>query len=67
MLALETASLLDEWRARDALLGREVGWAGGSGVAAGIDGDGRLVVELAGGGRTALDAGEVHLGEDVAT
>jgi BirA family transcriptional regulator, biotin operon repressor / biotin---[acetyl-CoA-carboxylase] ligase len=29
--------------------------------AAGIDGDGRLVVELPGGGRTALDAGEVHL------
>ena len=27
----------------------------------GIDGEGRLVVELAGGGRTALNAGEVHL------
>jgi hypothetical protein len=31
-------------------------------VAAGIDGAGRLIVELSGGGRTALDAGEVHLG-----
>ena len=36
-------------------------WSGGAGTAAGIDGEGRLVVELADGGRTALDAGEVHL------
>jgi BirA family biotin operon repressor/biotin-[acetyl-CoA-carboxylase] ligase len=61
-LALDRPELLDAWRARDALLGREVAWAGGSGVAAGIDGDGRLIVELAGGGRTALESGEVHLG-----
>ena len=60
-LALGQAALLDAWRARDALLDREVRWAAGSGVARGIDGEGRLVVELAGGGRTALDAGEVHL------
>jgi BirA family transcriptional regulator, biotin operon repressor / biotin---[acetyl-CoA-carboxylase] ligase len=60
-LALEPAALLAAWRARDALLGQEVAWAGGQGRAAGIDGDGRLVVELAGGGRTALGAGEVHL------
>jgi BirA family transcriptional regulator, biotin operon repressor / biotin---[acetyl-CoA-carboxylase] ligase len=60
-LALDTAALLDAWRARDALLGRTVAWAGGQGVAAGIDGDGRLIVELPGGGRTALEAGEVHL------
>ena len=60
-LALDTPALLDAWRARDALLGRAVAWAGGEGVAAGIDGDGRLVVEVAGGGRTALEAGEVHL------
>ena len=64
VLALEPSALLDAWRARDALAGREVRWAAGSGVAAGIDGDGRLVVELAGGGRTALDAGEVYLGHD---
>lgn len=32
-----------------------------TGVAQGIDGDGRLVVALPGGGRTALGAGEVHL------
>jgi biotin-(acetyl-CoA carboxylase) ligase len=30
-------------------------------MAAGIDGAGRLVVELGDGGRTALSAGEVHL------
>jgi BirA family transcriptional regulator, biotin operon repressor / biotin---[acetyl-CoA-carboxylase] ligase len=61
VLALDAARLLDEYRARDALRGREVAWADGSGRAAGIDGAGRLVVELAGGGRTALGAGEVHL------
>jgi BirA family biotin operon repressor/biotin-[acetyl-CoA-carboxylase] ligase len=61
-LELPAAELLDNWRARDALLGRPITWAHGSGTAAGIDGEGRLVVELPGGGRTALDAGEVHLG-----
>jgi BirA family biotin operon repressor/biotin-[acetyl-CoA-carboxylase] ligase len=60
-LALDDAPLLDAWRARDALRGREVAWAGGRGRAAGVDGGGRLVVELAGGGRTTLEAGEVHL------
>jgi BirA family transcriptional regulator, biotin operon repressor / biotin---[acetyl-CoA-carboxylase] ligase len=60
-LALDGAALLDAYRARDALRGRDVAWADGSGRAAGIDGAGRLVVELAGGGRTALSAGEVHL------
>jgi BirA family biotin operon repressor/biotin-[acetyl-CoA-carboxylase] ligase len=60
-LALEASALLDLYRSRDALRGRDVTWADGSGRAAGIDGAGRLVVELAGGGRTALSAGEVHL------
>ena len=60
-LALAPAGVLDAWRARDALAGREISWSGGRGMAAGIDGEGRLVVELADGGRTALDAGEVHL------
>jgi BirA family transcriptional regulator, biotin operon repressor / biotin---[acetyl-CoA-carboxylase] ligase len=60
-LALGTPALLDAWRARDALRGRDVAWAAGHGRAAGIDGDGRLVVDLPGGGRTALEAGEVHL------
>src|SRR3954447_13897196 len=61
-LGASTDTVLAAWRSRDALAGREVRWAAGSGVARGIDGGGRLVVELAGGGQTVLDAGEVHLG-----
>ncbi|HST55550.1 MAG TPA: biotin--[acetyl-CoA-carboxylase] ligase [Solirubrobacteraceae bacterium] len=53
---------LQAWRERDALLGKEITWSAGSGRAEGIDGMGRLVVRLADGGRTTLDAGEVHLG-----
>jgi BirA family biotin operon repressor/biotin-[acetyl-CoA-carboxylase] ligase len=56
-----TEALLDAYRARDALRGQEVGWSSGSGRADGIDGEGRLVIALPGGGHTALDAGEVHL------
>ena len=56
-----TERLLAGYRARDALRGREIAWSGGSGRAAGIDGAGRLVVALDGGGHTALDAGEVYL------
>ncbi len=52
---------LSAYRARDALRDREVAWAAGHGRADGIDGEGRLVVALAGGGHAALDAGEVHL------
>jgi BirA family transcriptional regulator, biotin operon repressor / biotin---[acetyl-CoA-carboxylase] ligase len=55
------AETLACWRARDALHGREVAWAAGRGRAEGIDGTGRLIVSLSGGGRTALGAGEVHL------
>jgi BirA family biotin operon repressor/biotin-[acetyl-CoA-carboxylase] ligase len=60
-LSLPSGELLDAWRSRDALAGRQITWSAGSGTAAGIDGEGRLVVELPGGGRTSLDAGEVHL------
>jgi BirA family biotin operon repressor/biotin-[acetyl-CoA-carboxylase] ligase len=60
-LALDAATMLDAYRERDALRGRAIEWGDGSGRAAGIDGEGRLVVELAGGGSTALSAGEVHL------
>jgi BirA family biotin operon repressor/biotin-[acetyl-CoA-carboxylase] ligase len=60
-LALDTSALLEAYRVRDALRGHEVSWSGGRGTGAGIDGAGRLVVELADGGRTALSAGEVHL------
>jgi BirA family biotin operon repressor/biotin-[acetyl-CoA-carboxylase] ligase len=62
-LAEPREKVLDAWRERDALLGREVTWSGGVGLAAGIDRAGRLLVrkddstEL-----TALEAGEVHLG-----
>jgi BirA family transcriptional regulator, biotin operon repressor / biotin---[acetyl-CoA-carboxylase] ligase len=60
-LAQPTDAMLAAWRARDALRGREIAWAGGQGCAEGVDGAGRLVVALGDGGRTALDAGEVHL------
>jgi BirA family biotin operon repressor/biotin-[acetyl-CoA-carboxylase] ligase len=52
---------LATWRERDALRGRTIAWTDGEGTADGVDGTGRLVVALADGGRTTLDAGEVHL------
>jgi BirA family transcriptional regulator, biotin operon repressor / biotin---[acetyl-CoA-carboxylase] ligase len=55
-------AVLDAVRARDALLGREVRWGGRTGIAAGIDGDGRLVVRTDA-GQERLEAGEVHLGD----
>jgi BirA family transcriptional regulator, biotin operon repressor / biotin---[acetyl-CoA-carboxylase] ligase len=60
-LGSDEAAVLGAWRGRDTLLGREVRWASGSGRAAGVDDDGRLLVDLDGGGRAELDAGEVHL------
>ncbi len=60
-LAAPAVAVLDAYRARDALLGREIAWSGGEGTASGIDGEGRLVVTGAGQGRTTLEAGEVHL------
>jgi BirA family biotin operon repressor/biotin-[acetyl-CoA-carboxylase] ligase len=48
-------------RVRDALRGQAVRWDGGSGVAAGIDAEGRLLVSGAEGETAALSAGEVHL------
>jgi BirA family biotin operon repressor/biotin-[acetyl-CoA-carboxylase] ligase len=59
-LAAPDAAVLEAVRARDALLGQEVSWSGGAGTAAGIENDGRLLVETAA-GRVALEAGEVHL------
>ena len=56
-----SAEVLDAWRARDALRGREISWAAGRGRANGVDDNGRLIVELVDGGYTTLDAGEVHL------
>jgi BirA family transcriptional regulator, biotin operon repressor / biotin---[acetyl-CoA-carboxylase] ligase len=60
-VALDAGALLEAWRARDGLVGRPVQWAGGTGTAAGVDEKGRLVVELARGGRATLESGEVHL------
>jgi BirA family biotin operon repressor/biotin-[acetyl-CoA-carboxylase] ligase len=60
------AEVLAAFGDRDALRGREVSWEGagidaGSGVAAGVDERGNLIVELAGGGTAALGSGEVSL------
>jgi BirA family biotin operon repressor/biotin-[acetyl-CoA-carboxylase] ligase len=59
-LSVPHDDVVTAFRARDALAGREVSWADGSGVAEGIDGDGRLLVRT-GVELIALDAGEVHL------
>jgi len=55
---------LEQFSRRDALRGRTVTWAQGSGVAAGIDREGNLLVESPAGCLSALNAGEVHLGPD---
>jgi BirA family biotin operon repressor/biotin-[acetyl-CoA-carboxylase] ligase len=52
--------VLAAWRERDALRGEPVRWADGSGVAAGIDDGGSLLVETEA-GLVTLGAGEVHL------
>jgi len=65
----EPQTVLDSYRERDALHGREISWSdgpdleqiSGSGVAAGVDDRGGLVVALPGGASTVLFAGEVHL------
>ena len=51
---------LAAWRARDALEGSPVSWAGGSGTAAGITDSGSLLVDTEA-GAVELGAGEVHL------
>ena len=60
-LAEPDTGALDALRARDALLGAEVRWEGGEGVADGIDAGGGLLVRTDA-GVTVLSAGEVHLG-----
>jgi BirA family biotin operon repressor/biotin-[acetyl-CoA-carboxylase] ligase len=62
-LAAPADAVLGEWRERDALRGNPVSWAGGSGIAAGVDDDGSLLVETEAGVRS-LHAGEVHLRRD---
>jgi BirA family transcriptional regulator, biotin operon repressor / biotin---[acetyl-CoA-carboxylase] ligase len=62
-LAAPADELLGAWRERDALCGRPVEWAGGRGIAGGVDRQGRLVVGVGGGRRVVLGSGEVHLGD----
>jgi len=56
------AEILDGVRERDALLGKSVRWSRGQGTGAGVDENGKLLVDTDSGERVALDAGEVHLG-----
>jgi BirA family biotin operon repressor/biotin-[acetyl-CoA-carboxylase] ligase len=60
-LAETPDDILTALRTRDALLGRPVEWAAGSGTGAGIDAGGGLCVRASDGGITVLEAGEVHL------
>jgi BirA family transcriptional regulator, biotin operon repressor / biotin---[acetyl-CoA-carboxylase] ligase len=60
-LAAPSEEVIEAYRARDALLGREIAWADGNGTANGIADDGRLRVITAT-GELLIDAGEVHLG-----
>jgi BirA family biotin operon repressor/biotin-[acetyl-CoA-carboxylase] ligase len=60
-LAAPPSEVVSELGRRDALAGNPIRWADGTGVAAGIDAAGRLLVRREAGGTTALDAGEVHL------
>jgi BirA family biotin operon repressor/biotin-[acetyl-CoA-carboxylase] ligase len=59
-LAAPGDAILGALNTRDALRGRRVRWAGGSGAGAGVDSAGRLLVQTES-GVVALDAGEVHL------
>lgn len=54
--------VLETYRQRDALAGREIEWEEGRGTALGVAPDGNLRVRLVGGEEVALGAGEVHLG-----
>jgi BirA family transcriptional regulator, biotin operon repressor / biotin---[acetyl-CoA-carboxylase] ligase len=57
----EPETILEAWRERDALRGKEIAWDGGSGIADGVDDRGYLLVLTADRGRIAVGAGEVHL------
>jgi BirA family biotin operon repressor/biotin-[acetyl-CoA-carboxylase] ligase len=59
-LEARPGEVLTAFRSRDALMGGSVRWSAGTGIAAGIDDSGALLVDT-GDTRIALDAGEVHL------
>jgi BirA family transcriptional regulator, biotin operon repressor / biotin---[acetyl-CoA-carboxylase] ligase len=59
-IASSPEDVLQAVRSRDTLRGQPVRWAGGQGEAAGLDGEGRLLVNTDR-GQVALEAGEVHL------
>lgn len=60
-LAEPAVHTVDALRSRDALFGRPVVWDDGSGVGAGVDGRGALLVRTSSGAVVALHSGEVHL------
>ncbi len=67
-LSEDEMATLTAWRALDGLRGLEIEWGAHGqqgelqrGRAEGVDGTGRLIVALPGGGHTTLAAGEVHL------
>lgn len=60
-LHTDSTETIAAWSERDALRGREISWADGSGLAAGVDDQGNLLVRSCGGGVITLHAGEVHL------
>ncbi|MDQ2623166.1 MAG: biotin--[acetyl-CoA-carboxylase] ligase [Actinomycetota bacterium] len=60
-LAAPEHESMAEFTRRDALRGRTVSWAEGTGTAAGIDLEGNLLVQSSAGCLTSLNAGEVHL------
>jgi BirA family biotin operon repressor/biotin-[acetyl-CoA-carboxylase] ligase len=60
-LGSSSEQTIEAWRARDALRGRRIAWAAGSGIAGGIDASGNLIVACDDGTTETLAAGEVHL------
>jgi BirA family biotin operon repressor/biotin-[acetyl-CoA-carboxylase] ligase len=57
----DEGEVLEEFRRRDGLKGKDVTWEGGEGTAKGIDEVGNLVVVIGDGAEVSLGAGEVHL------
>ncbi len=62
LFATPSPEVLTAWAELDALSGEHVRWEGGEGTARGIDEEGSLLVETAG-GTERLRAGEVHLAQ----